>query len=237
MLRLISSTFFLILFCQSVGIAQQLDNIPIDQATIDRELERRGLTEEEVRVKMEERGIDIGSINASQLPQLEVTLEEIAKELEAEKQAAKEEAAEAKGEKKVDEEVKTIAKDAGEKIQKAVEDGATVEEAIAEELVDQIQEEIPPTRIYGQQIFRNKTLKVFSQSDDIAPSPSYILGPGDKVTISIWGISQEDATYEINQSGFIKPTGMSRITLKGISYEKAKTLLESRFSQFYRFRS
>ena len=228
--------FSVFLFCNSTGIAQQLDNIPIDQATIDRELERRGLTEAEVRVKLEERGIDIDNINASQLPQLEVTLEEIAKELEMEKQEAKEAAAEAKGEQKIDEEAATVAKDAGDEIQKAVEDGATIQEAIAEELVDQAQKELPPTNIYGQQIFRNKTLKVFSQSDDVAPSPSYLLGPGDKVTISIWGISQEDATYEINQSGFIKPTGQSKITLKGISYEKAKELLRSRFSQFYRFR-
>ncbi len=217
-------------------MGQQLDNIPIDQATIDRELERRGLTEGEVRVKLEQRGIDIDNINASQLPELEATLEEIAKELEAEKQAAKEEAAEEKGAEKVQEEASTIAKDAGDEIQDAVEDGATVAEAIAEELVEQTQEELPPTRIYGQQIFRNKTLKVFSQSEDVVPSSSYVLGPGDKVNISIWGISQEDATYEINQSGFIKPTGMSKITLKGISFEKAKTLLQSRFSQYYRFR-
>ncbi len=224
------------LCCQTIGSTQTLDNIPIDQATIDRELERRNLTEAEVRAKLEERGIDIDNINASDLPRLEVTLEEIAKEIAAEKQAAKEAAAEAKGQDKIDEEASTIAKEAGDKIQEAVADGATVEEAIAEELVDQAQEDLPPTNIYGQQIFRNKTLKVFSQSDDVAPSPSYILGPGDKVNISIWGISQEDATYEINQSGYIKPTGMSRITLKGISYEKAKNLLQSRFSQFYRFR-
>jgi len=228
--------FGAILLCSSVGMSQQLDNIPIDQATIDRELERRGLTESEVRAKLEERDIDIDNINASQLPQLEVTLEEIAKELEAEKQAAKEEAAESKGEEKVKEEAGTIAKDAGEKIQEAVEDGATVEEAIAEELVEQSQEEIPPTRIYGQQIFRNKTLKVFSQSEDVNPSPSYVLGPGDKITVSIWGISQEDATYEINEAGYIKPTQMSRITLKGLTFKQAKKLLESRFAQRYRFR-
>lgn len=224
------------LCCQTIGSTQTLDNIPIDQATIDRELERRNLTEAEVRAKLEERGIDIDNINASDLTRLEVTLEEIAKEIAAEKQAAKEAAAEAKGQDKIEDEASTIAKEAGDKIQEAVADGATVEEAIAEELVDQAQEDLPPTKIYGQQIFRNKTLKVFSQSDDVAPSPSYILGPGDKVSISIWGISQEDATYEINQAGFIKPTGMSKITLKGISYEKAKELIKSRFSQSYRFR-
>ena len=237
MLRLFLSTFFLVFLCQSIVVAQQLDNIPMDQATIDRELKRRGLTEAEVRVKFEEKGIDLNNVTADQLPQLEATLDEIVKEIEAEKRAIENVAQDAEAEKIIEEEAKTIAKDAGGKIQEAVEDGATVEEAIAEELVDQIQVEIPPTRIYGQEIFRNKTLKVFSQSDDVAPSSSYILGPGDKVNVSIWGISQEDATYEINQAGFIKPTGMSKITLKGISYEKAKELLKSRFSQSYRFRA
>lgn len=228
--------FSMFLLCHSIGVAQQLDNIPIDQATIDRELERRGLTEAEVRAKFEEKGIDIDNVTADQLPELEVTLDQIVKEIEAEKKALENVAQQAEGEQIIEKEATTIAKDAGIEIQEAVEDGATIQEAIAEELVDQAQEELPPTNIYGQQIFRNKTLKVYSQSDDVAPSPSYILGPGDKINISIWGISQEDATYEINQSGYIKPTGMSRITLKGISYEKAKGLLQSRFSERYRFR-
>lgn len=205
-----------------ISVAQQLDNIPIDQATINRELQRRGLTEDEARVKLEEKGIDIDNINASQLPQLEAALEEIDKELRAEKEVAKE-AQEAAG-------------DIAEEVQEAVEDGATVQEAIAEELVEETQEKLPESLIYGQQVFRDKTLKVFSQSEDIQPSPNYVLGPGDKINVSIWGISQEDATYEINQSGYIKPTGMSRISLKGITYAKAKDLLRSRFSQFYRFR-
>lgn len=236
MIRLIILTSFIILLCQSIGIGQQLDNIPIDQATINRELKRRGLTEAEVRMKFEEKGIDIDNVTADQLPQLEVTLDQIAKELETEKDAINNVAKQAEGEEIINKEATTIAKDAGAEIQDAVEDGATVAEAIAEELVDQAQEELPPTRIYGQQIFRNKTLKVFSQSEDVSPSPSYILGPGDKVTISIWGLSQEDATYEINEEGFIKPTQMSKITLKGISFAQAKDLLQSRFSQRYRFR-
>ena len=228
--------FSVALLCSVTGMGQQLDNIPIDQATIDRELERRGLTEAEVRVKFEEKGIDIDNVTADQLPQLEVTLDQIMKELEEEKKAIENVAQEAEGEKIIEKEATTIAKDAGDEIQEAVEDGATVEEAIAEELVDQAQEELPPTKIYGQQIFRNKTLKVFSQSDDVNPSPDYVLGPGDKVTISIWGISQEDATYEINQEGYIKPTQMSRITLKGITFAQAKKLLQSRFAERYRFR-
>ena len=44
-----------------------------------------------------------------------------------------------------------------------------------------------------------------------------------------------DVSFEINEEGFIKPEGMPRINLKGFRLGKAKELLRSRFSNYYRF--
>ncbi len=220
---------FLFTMLVSTLSAQQ---IPVDQETVQNELKKRGLKEDDVRKKLLEKGIDINNIDASQLPDLEQALEDAVRELEEENQNAVEETTE----KILNEEIKEVAKDAAVEIQESVEDGATVEEAIAEELIEEATEDLPDTRIYGQQLFRDKTLKVFSPSEDVAPPDSYILGPGDKINISIWGVSQEDATFAIDKEGKIKPSGMNRISLKGLSFGQAKKKLQSRFSQFYRFR-
>ncbi len=220
--------------------------IPIDEATIQKELDARGLQEEDVRRKLEERGIDIDNIDASQLPELQSTLEEVVRELEMEKEAQEngqttpgQDASAPPGAPDL---VPTEAvPDAGnqqatEEIEQAIEE-ESIEEQIAEQIIEESIPELPSSNIYGQQIFRDKSLEVFTRSLDIRPSPSYVLGPGDKVNVSIWGISQEDATYEINKEGYIKPTAMSRIQLKGLTYAQAKELLRKRFGLYYRFRS
>ena len=107
---------------------------------------------------------------------------------------------------------------------------------VIESTLDTEQEKLPEPQIYGQHLFRDKNLLLYTSATDVRPSDDYVIGPGDRVTISIWGLSQEEASYTVNKSGYIKPSAMPRIQLKGLTMRKARSLLESRFSQFYRFR-
>ena len=211
------------------------------------ELEKRGLNEGEVRQKLLERGIDIDNIdptNPSELQMVEQALREVSVELEQEKKEAalktEAEAAKKASEEELElteeEQAKNIAKDA-EEISDAVEDGATVEEAISEELIEDQEEALPDAVVFGQEIFRQNGIKLYRKSEDVKPPDDYVLGVGDKVTVSIWGYSQESIVLEVDESGYIKPPEMPRIYLKGIRLGKAKKLLESRFGQYYRFRS
>lgn len=230
MKRILGVLLILFAFSTTPIFAQQ---IPVDEATVRKELERRGLKEADVKRKLEEKGIDIDNLNASQLPFLEATLEEIVQELEEENTEAIQETTE----EILEEEAKSLSRDAAKDIKEAVEDGATVSEAIAEELIDEVNESLPQSNVYGQELFRDKTLKVFTPTDNVRPPDSYVLGPGDKLNIAIWGNSQEDATYEINDAGYIEPSRMSRISLIGLTFGQAKKMLERRFKNFYSFRS
>ncbi len=121
-------------------------------------------------------------------------------------------------------------------IQQAVAEGATFEEAVSEQVSQELVEKLPPAKTWGQQIFRDKKIATYQQSRDSKPPDSYVLGPGDRIAVSIWGYSQENVIFEINEDGYIKPEAMPRIYLKGISMGKAKALIESRFHNYYRFR-
>ncbi len=121
-----------------------------------------------------------------------------------------------------------------QEVKESVIEGASVEEAVAEQMQEE-EPKLPPAKIYGQEIFRNKTLKVFRQADNIKPRDSYRLGTGDEITISIWGASVFENTYVIDDNGYIKPSAMPRIFLKDLSFGDAKAKLRSTFSRFMRF--
>jgi protein involved in polysaccharide export with SLBB domain len=246
---------FLLLFfaaCQQAVMAQNIP--PAQQAMALQELQKRGITEAEFRAKMKEKGVDIDNVKPEQLPQLEPVIRQAVAELEAEKkqkaQAAPppdatkiaaeqakvaEEALKDQTEQVVEEKASEVAADHAEEIQKAVEEGATVEEAIGEELAEAAKEDAPTPKIYGQDIFRKQSIQLYKTVKDIKPPDTYVLGAGDEISVSIWGASSGDFTFEINEQGYIAPTGMPRIFLKGITYGKAKSLVRSRFSRFYVF--
>lgn len=120
-------------------------------------------------------------------------------------------------------------------IQKAVKDGATLEEAVSEKLQEVANNNLPPATTYGQHIFRNKSLQLFRTSEDAKPTGSYILGPGDKVAVSIWGPTEENMVLEIQKDGYIKPTGLPRYYIAGLTVEEAENLLYTKLRTKYYF--
>ena len=133
----------------------------------------------------------------------------------------------------VDEKAKVV--NQSKDIQKAVKDGATIEEAVSEKLQEQAKEKLPTARTYGQHIFRDKSLQLFRTAEDAKPSKTYILGPGDKVSISIWGPSQTNYALEIEKDGYIQPTNQPRYYIAGLTIAQAEQLLYGRLRNYHYF--
>ncbi len=92
------------------------------------------------------------------------------------------------------------------------------------------------SKIYGHQIFKSDSSRIFDASSIAKIPDSYTLGDGDELTLSIFGASQYDAKFKIGQAGYIQPDGMPRIFLKGLNWGKAKQLIQSRFKRYYVFK-
>lgn len=221
----------------------------ITEEQAKQELQDRGINDEEVQARLLARGIDVNNIdinNPQAVFDLEKNVKEILAELEEEEREVKEaEAAKELLNKEVsnepseeeglsEEEANLLAK-SGEEISDAVEDGSTVEEAISEQLNDAQNDVLPDAVTYGQSIFRSQNIKLYRQSKDIKPPASYVLGVGDIISVSIWGYSEEDLVFEVNEDGYIKPYKIPRIYVKGIKLGEVKELLKKRFSNYYRF--
>lgn len=207
----------------------------VTDALLRQQLVERGIDEGAFRQKLREKGVlyeSIDQVPPEEYPRIEVIVKEIIAELEQaqsqEKQALQ------LDNPTLDPEEANKASEVIQQARESVSEGASIEEAVVE-AVDEKEPDLPNPKIYGQAIFRNQTLKVFRQADNIKPRDNYRLGTGDELTISIWGTSIFERTYTIDEAGYINPSAMPRIYLKDMSYSAAKEKLLRNFASFNRF--
>ena len=231
-----------------VQLAAQLPNPsnPVVQQRAQQELAARGLTELEVRERMAAEGIDLDNLQPDQVGRVR----EILDQMELEK-AGSGQSVPAGTPRSTPTETETrtprrnaplppqFAPSTVRDIERAIDEGATVEEALSEELLDASAQQDTLTnqqvRIYGHQFFRNQNLSVFRQSDNIKVDPNYVLGSGDEITVQFFGQSVGTFTYEISSEGYIEPAQMPRMYLKGLTIAEARRLLRRQFSRFFVF--
>jgi protein involved in polysaccharide export with SLBB domain len=137
--------------------------------------------------------------------------------------------------------LKDLSRRSADEIRERMKEGYTLDEAIYGELTeDERRHYAARSSVYGMDIFFNNSLDFYTGVSSTTTPDSYVLDVGDKIAINIFGASQADLMYEIEEDGFIRPskaTRMSKIYLKGVTLGKAKTLLRNRFNQAYLFNS
>jgi protein involved in polysaccharide export with SLBB domain len=88
-----------------------------------------------------------------------------------------------------------------------------------------------PTDVYGQQLFRNGTLKIFERSQDVVAPGNYILGEGDVLGVSAYGTAFFNNTYTVDSRGYITMEGMGKLQLRGLTFEEATKLVKGMLSR------
>ena len=88
-----------------------------------------------------------------------------------------------------------------------------------------------PTEVYGQQLFRNGTLKIFERSQDVLAPGNYILGEGDVLGVSAYGTAFFNNTYTVDSRGYITLEGMGKLQLRGLTFEEATKLVKGMLSR------
>ncbi|MES2560291.1 MAG: SLBB domain-containing protein [Bacteroidota bacterium] len=92
---------------------------------------------------------------------------------------------------------------------------------------------INPQSVYGHHLFKDNNLLFFEKASDVKAPDSYIIGPNDELTVSVFGFSYFNEVLKVDARGAINPTNIGPIMLKGIEFGKAKELIRSKFSQFF----
>ena len=199
----------------------------ITRADIEKELEKRDLNIQDVEAALLAEGIDINTLEIENITSEErQTIQRVILDMTAERKAELQQEAEKEEEERLKVEV-------DEEIINEEIDSIEAELLVLDE---EEEEEIPEVTVYGQELFRNNTIKLLTKSDEINAPDSYILGPGDKLVLSIWGKSSVEREYIISNDGYIKVAnggGNTRIFLKGLTLgaarEKVKTVLRNQY--------
>lgn len=200
------------------GFAQQVN--PQVVAQVRAMLSSKGLNENDVLLRLKSKGIDVANLSVEDLISKKFMIEQTITDMEAEKRAQL--AVQSRSP------VNTVDSN-------MVPNIVSKKEQRAENEQEKFISTLLPSKIYGHSIFRDNSMAIYRVSKDASPPDSYILAPGDKINIIIFGRSQADLQYEINASGFIQPAQMPKIFLNGLTLKQAKELLSGRFSSYYVF--
>lgn len=205
------------------------DPVFLNQELIRAELDKRGFQDisfEEMEQRLTAKGIDVQNLDPSQMEVVQTALDEIYLEISQEKANAQEPT---EAEKKMEDQKEKVEEFADKKEDEALDD------EVEDDVYDLTDAE-KKAMIYGQDLFLDLKLSSYKRNANSRPPQSYILGEDDEIIINIIGnLSQFNGSFLI-QDGYIKPTGMEAIFLKGLSFGQASKLLESKFAKYYRFK-
>ncbi|MFM2230254.1 MAG: hypothetical protein RL607_1512 [Bacteroidota bacterium] len=84
--------------------------------------------------------------------------------------------------------------------------------------------------VYGQELFRKGDLKIYERSLDAKAPANYELGVGDELGISIFGVSYYNTVAKVDSRGRIELGQLGSIYVKGLAFDKAKTLIKTALS-------
>ena len=87
-------------------------------------------------------------------------------------------------------------------------------------------------RQFGYDVFTIPA-STFAPVEDVPVGPDYILGPGDSLTIYVWGAIESVFTQTINRNGEIFIPKVGTLNIWGLSFEKAEQLIREHLSRAF----
>ncbi|MFN5376054.1 MAG: hypothetical protein ACK492_06835, partial [Chitinophagaceae bacterium] len=165
------------------SFAQNVPNTVIAQ--VQAMLRSKGLNEEDVKARLKAKGLDVDKMSQEELIKNRAEIEKTISEMEAEKNSGKTASESNVGVK----EGKDLGVSPKEKLDVVSADPLPTSkvEILTDKLQEKTADKLAPSSIYGHSIFREKSIEVYRVSKDASPPESYILAPGDKINILIFG--------------------------------------------------
>jgi len=88
-------------------------------------------------------------------------------------------------------------------------------------------------RQYGYSLFASP-ISTFAPVEDVPVGPDYILGPGDNLTVNIWGAMEGAAVRTVDRNGQIVLPSVGPVMIWGLSFSQADQLIREQLSRYYR---
>jgi protein involved in polysaccharide export with SLBB domain len=86
--------------------------------------------------------------------------------------------------------------------------------------------------IFGSELFDNPTLN-FEPNLKIASPLNYILGPGDELQITVFGVQEYSATIPVSVEGKISIQNVGQLSVSGLSFEATSLRIKKAIAKVY----
>jgi protein involved in polysaccharide export with SLBB domain len=90
-----------------------------------------------------------------------------------------------------------------------------------------------PLRQYGYSMFA-ANVSTFAPVDDIPVGPDYVLGPGDDLTINVWGAVDSTLIRTVDRNGRIVLPKVGDLRIWGLTFSQADRLIRDELARFFR---
>jgi polysaccharide export outer membrane protein len=90
-----------------------------------------------------------------------------------------------------------------------------------------------PLRQYGYSMFATN-VSTFAPVDDIPVGPDYVLGPGDDLTINVWGAIDSTLVRTVDRNGRIVLPKVGDLRIWGLTFSQADRLIRDELARFFR---
>jgi polysaccharide export outer membrane protein len=90
-----------------------------------------------------------------------------------------------------------------------------------------------PLRQYGYSMFA-ANVSTFAPVDDIPVGPDYVLGPGDDLTINVWGAVDSTLVRSVDRNGRIVLPKVGDLRIWGLTFTQADRLIRDELARYFR---
>lgn len=206
-----------------VSNAQLSASNPLVMQRVATELQKRGLTEAEVRYRLMQDGINIDALTPADAPKYQSQIMATLDKMTAEKKAQR------AGNNATDSLAAPLYKTTNKNTD-------SLRLKMPQPIKKPVVAKADSSGIYGHSLFSNNSFEAYTTTDGAQAPDTYVLGEGDEIHITIFGASQTDIQQRISSEGAIQPAGVARIFLKGLTLAQAREVVKRQLASAYLFR-
>ena len=104
------------------------------------------------------------------------------------------------------------------------------------DLYEQLPQAVEPLKRFGSNVFLDRSLSPGQQGRplDFPIGPAYIVGPGDTLSITLWGSVSQTFTRAVDREGTIALPEAGPVQVAGLTLERAQQVIQEALKQQFR---
>ena len=92
--------------------------------------------------------------------------------------------------------------------------------------------------VFGMDFFQRADFKPYTQGNEVVQAPaSYLVGPGDEISVSVYGTALVNKTLKVDARGFIEFQGLWRLNVSGMTFAQAEDAITKRLASNFNLAS